>query len=217
VIAFRRRRLSPAARAYDRARRRDESVPWREARYAVVDLETTGLDPRHDEIVSFASVPIDGGRVQVGGIRTAIVRPHVMPDAETIRIHGLRRADLEDAPELPDVLDVILESLTGRVLVAHAAWVERGFLASALKPARLKPPEPVIDTGDLAARVFGSGHTPDGRVLALSDVARRLDLPFHRPHTADGDALTTAQVFLGLASKLEASEPQALGSLAKGR
>jgi DNA polymerase-3 subunit epsilon len=214
VIAFRRRRLSPAARAYDRARRLDESVPWRDARYAVVDLETTGLDPRHDEIVSFASVPIDGGRVIVGGIRTAIVRPVSMPDGETIRIHGLRRADLEDAPELSDVLDLIVESLTGRALVAHAAWVERGFLASALKPAGLKPPEPVIDTGDLAARVLGSDETPDGRVLALSEVARRLDLPIHRPHTADGDALTTAQVFLSLASKLDASELQTVGSLA---
>jgi DNA polymerase-3 subunit epsilon len=214
VIAFRRRRLSPAARAYDRARRLDGSLPWRQARYAVVDLETTGLDPRHDEIVSFASVPIEGGRVMVGGIRTAIVRPVSMPGAETIRIHGLRRADLEEAPALSDVEDLILESLTGRALVAHAAWVERGFLGSALKPAGLKPPEPVIDTAVLAARLFGVREPPRDHALPLSDLARRLGLPVHRPHTADGDALTTAQVFLSLATKLDASEPQTVSSLA---
>ena len=56
----------------------------------MVDLETTGLDPRSDEIVSFASIPIDDGRVVVGRARTGIARPKRMPEAETIRIHGLR-------------------------------------------------------------------------------------------------------------------------------
>ena len=217
MISLRRRHRSEAARAYARERRRDPAMPWREARYAVVDLETTGLDPRADEIVSFASVPVDQGRVIVGGIRNAIVRPAVMPDAQTIRIHGLRRIDLEDAPELPEVLDLILESLTGRVLVAHAAWVERGFLAAILGPAGLKPPDPVIDTAALASRLPGSPMASPNHAPPLSAVARRLGLPVHRPHTADGDALTTAQVFLSLASKIDRSEPQTVGSLAGGR
>ena len=40
--------------------------PWRDARYCVVDLELTGLDPRADEIISFGAVPIDDGRVIAG-------------------------------------------------------------------------------------------------------------------------------------------------------
>ena len=70
-----RRRRSAAASAYRASKPPALGTPWRDAHYAVVDLETTGLDPRRDEIVSFASIPIDGARVIVGGTRTTIVRP----------------------------------------------------------------------------------------------------------------------------------------------
>jgi DNA polymerase-3 subunit epsilon len=205
----RRRHASAAANAYRAARPPSADTPWRQAGYAVVDLETTGLDPKHDEIVSFASMPIQDGRVIVGKSCTTLVRPTRMPEAKTIRIHGLRPVDLADAPALPAVLDLILEALTGRLLVAHAAWVERGFLAAALKPAGLRVVEPVLDTASLARHVF------EGEAMSLSATARRLGLPVHSPHIAEGDALTAAQVFLALSSRLDRAEPQTVGSLAR--
>jgi DNA polymerase-3 subunit epsilon len=214
ISILRRSRRSPIARAYARSRRRDPRIPWREERYAVVDFETTGLDPRSDEIVSFASVPIDDGRVIVGGASAVIVRPERMPEADTIRIHGLRPVDLERAPALADALDLILAALTGRTLVAHAAWVERGFLDGMLRPIGLRPPDLVIDTAALAARVLAPVSIADGYQPRLSDVARSLGLPVHSPHTATGDALTTAQVFLALATRLDRMAPHTVGSLA---
>ena len=89
---------SDAAREYRRAGRARPATPWRQAAYAVVDLETTGLDARRDEIIAFAAVPVDDGRVTVGRTRTTIICPRRMPAAETIRIHGLRADDLADAP-----------------------------------------------------------------------------------------------------------------------
>jgi DNA polymerase III subunit epsilon len=214
VISLRRPR-SPAARAYARARRHDPARPWREERYAVLDFETTGLDPGADEIISFASVPIDDGRVVVGGARGAIVRPERMPEAETIRIHGLRPVDLEDAPPLASVLDLLLTSLAGRVLVAHVARVELGFLAAALRPVGVRPPDLIVDTAILAGRVLGAVDGGKDRAPRLAGLARRLGLPLHSPHTAAGDALTTAQVFLALATRLDAERPQTVGSLAR--
>jgi DNA polymerase III subunit epsilon len=212
---LRSRPISAAASAYKRARLPSPGTPWREARYAVVDLETTGLDPRRDEIVSFASIPIDSGRVVVGQARTGIIRPTRMPDAETIRIHGLRRIDLADAPTLPELRDLILESLSGRVLVAHAAWVEHGFLSAALKPVGIRLAEPVLDTAALARHVLAPEALPDKGTVPLSDAARGLGLPVHSPHVAEGDALTTAQLFLALGTHLERIEPQTVGSLAR--
>jgi DNA polymerase III subunit epsilon len=180
-----------------------------------VDLETTGLDPKRDEIISFASVPIEHGRVIAGGVRTAVIRPERMPQAETIRIHGFRSADLANAPTLPQVLDLILEALAGRVLVAHVAWVERGFLAAAIKPAGLRLIEPILDTAALAPHVLGPDRRDNAEPLPLSDAATSLGLPVHRPHHAEGDALTTAQLFLALAGHLDRTEPQTVGSLAR--
>jgi DNA polymerase-3 subunit epsilon len=215
VLLPRFRRLDSAwALAYRRAEPPAPDTPWREAPYAVVDLETTGLNPRRDEIISFASVPIDDGRIVVGGMRTVMIRPERMPEAETIRIHGLRPVDLDGARPLSEAIDVILRSLTGRVLVAHAAWVERGFLNRALKIARLRVAEPILDTSALAQRVL-PGVDPDQQGVQLGAAARALGLPTHRPHRADGDALTTAQLFLALVARLDEVEPQTVESLGR--
>jgi DNA polymerase III subunit epsilon len=214
-MRLRRPARSPAARAYDEAAIPAAETPWREAGYAVVDLETTGLDPDQDEIVSFAAVPIDAGRITVGAVSTLTIKPSRMPGAETIRIHGLRPQDLAEAQELPAVLDSILEALTGRVLVAHAAWVERGFLTEAIEEAGVRLRPPVVDTVALFRRAQGQSAVDEEAIVPLSDAARDLGLPVHRPHHADGDALTTAQVFLALATRLDAREAQTVGSLAR--
>lgn len=213
--SLRRRPASVAAKAYRRAKPPAPKTPWREARYVAVDLETTGLDPRRDEIVSYAAIPVDDARLIVGEAKTTLVRPRQMPPPETIRIHGLRRGDLADAPPLTEVLDLILASLTGRVLVAHAAWVERGFLATALRPAGVGLAKPVLDTAALAGHVLGPRARPEGRALPLAEAATALGLPVHRPHVAEGDALTTAQVFLALATRLDRAQTQTIGSLAR--
>jgi DNA polymerase III subunit epsilon len=185
-------------------------TPWREAEYCVVDLETTGLDPRRDEIVSFAAVPILEARVWVGGMRSGLVRPSRMPEADSIRIHGLRPADLAEAPVLASAIEELVEPLAGRILVAHAAWIERGFLEAALRPSGRRLPRATIDTAVLGSRVVG---WEDDEVISLSELADRLGMPVHRPHHAEGDALTTAQVFLALAGRLDAQRPQTVGSL----
>jgi DNA polymerase-3 subunit epsilon len=188
-------------------------TPWRRARFCVVDFETTGLDPRRDEIISYAAIPIDEGRARPGGLVAGLVKPERMPPPETIRIHGLRPADLEHAPPLDAVLDELLAAMAERVLVAHVAAVETEFLGRVLRARGERLRGPVVDTARLAEAVLGAddSRTP----LALGDVASRLGLPVHRRHHAEGDALTTAQVFLALARALEKRRPQTVRSLSR--
>jgi DNA polymerase-3 subunit epsilon len=200
-----------AAREYASAKLPPARTPWRQARFCVVDLETTGLDPKRDEIVSFAAIPVDEGRVLPGGLVMSVVRPERMPPPETIRIHGLRPADLEGAPPLREVLDELLGALAGRILVAHSASLERGFLRAALREHGVRLRRRLIDTARLAETALApnSGTRP----IALSALASGLGLPVHRPHHPDGDALTTAQVFIALAARLDRERSQTVRSL----
>jgi DNA polymerase III subunit epsilon len=192
------------------------TTPWREVDFTVVDLETTGLDPASDEIISFATVTVSGARITLADATHELVRPKRMPGADTIRIHGLRETDLVDAPPLEDLLDRLLAALAGRAPVAHVAAVEWGFLGSALASRGLELDEPWIDTAalDRERRRLRRLPAADSDPVGLSDAARSLRLPVHRPHHADGDALTTAQLFIALASHLEGFEdPLTLATL----
>lgn len=189
------------------------STPWREADLCVIDLETTGLDAATDEIIAFATVPVAGGRVDLKDARYRLVRPRRMPAAETIRIHGLRSEDLAGAPPLDEAIGELAQALAGRALVAHVAAVEENFLRPAMRAAGAELRNPMIDTAALAAELWSLRRRPGPERIGLSSLARALGLPVHRPHEADGDALTTAQVFLALATHLDGFRPQTIGSL----
>ncbi len=203
---------SPAARAYRRAVV-DAEVPWRAARFAVVDLETTGLDARRHEIISWSVVPVEEGCIPAGAARYGLTRPRRMPEEGSIVVHGILPADLASAPSPDEAVDELLEAVAGRIVVAHAAWFERAFLSRASARRGVRWRSPMIDTS-VIGRLWlfeRDGYLPRG--ISLRTLTRALGLPAHRPHHALGDALTTAQAFLAIATHLDARAPETGRSL----
>jgi DNA polymerase-3 subunit epsilon len=180
----------------------DSRTPWREAEFCVVDVETTGLDLRRDQIISYGAVIVRQARIPCGHVVYRQLRPTQPISVAAMTVHGLRSADLANSPPIGAVLDELIDLLTGRMLVAHAAWVERAFLDRALRPRGRRLGRTAIDTAALlrAGRLADAraGHEP-----VLEQAAKRLGLPVHTPHHALGDAFTTAQLFLALATRLE--------------
>jgi DNA polymerase-3 subunit epsilon len=180
------------------------SRSWRRARFLVVDVETTGLDPARDEIVSFAGLPVDEGRVLTAAAVGGLVHPQAAPAPSSVEIHGLRTADLAAAPAATEALRPLAAAMRGRTPVAHAAWVERAFLTKPLGMLGTRMPRRMVDTALLWRLLSIQRGDGDPGWCALSTIAEALGLPAHRPHVAEGDALTTAQAFLALATHLEA-------------
>jgi DNA polymerase III subunit epsilon len=176
---------------------------WRDARFLVIDLETTGLGPERDEIVSFAALPVERGRVVIGDAVKGLVRSRRPPPATSIEIHGLRVSDLAAALPAPGALAPLAAALEARVPVAHAAWVERAFLAPQLRALGSRMPRRMVDTALLWRLLCILRSDGDPGWCALSAVAEGLDLPAHGAHVAESDALTTAQAFLAMATHLE--------------
>jgi DNA polymerase-3 subunit epsilon len=71
-----------------------------------------------------------------------------------------------------------------------------------------------VDTAVLGSVWLGRGNGTPGW-LSLSELAGALGLPAERPHHALGDALTTAQVFLALATYLDGVRHETVGTLAR--
>jgi DNA polymerase-3 subunit epsilon len=188
------------------------STPWLQARWCAIDLELTGLDPRHNEIIAVGAVPIEEGRVVLREARYALARPTERPERGAVLVHKLRLADLVGAPPVSEAIDLVLSSLTGRVPVFHSAFVERGFLGPQLARRRVRLP-PAADTEALGRRwlALRDGSAPPG--LPLTRLARELGQRGEAPHHALADALMTAQAFIALARHLDGVAPQTVGSL----
>jgi DNA polymerase-3 subunit epsilon len=177
-------------------------VDWRADTFVVIDLETTGLDPRRDHIVSYGAVPVRDGRVKTAESVYGLVRvPGDVPGA-SIRFHNLRTQDLDGAPSLADCVATLDGLIGGHPIVAHCAWIERSFLRRAFRRSYLPFPSSIVDTAVLVHHVVDIDVEPD-KVVALEYAATALGLPVHSPHHALGDAVTTASLFIALAGRLE--------------
>ncbi len=200
--------LPPEVRSWQRDKA-NLKTSWRQASWTALDLETTGLDTGRDAIVSVGLVNVEHGRIRLDTAWQSLVRP---PEgttfrAESIRIHGLTPDRLASAPCLGDVLLGLLGRLAGRIPVGHKALdFDAVFLDRALEATWGIPfSGPVLDTARLSEHL-GSRilHLRYGAVSSrLGDLARQHGLPVYREHDALGDALTCAQVFLLLATRME--------------
>jgi DNA polymerase-3 subunit epsilon len=201
-----------AAAAFAKAGRPLNSTPWSQARWCAIDLELTGLDPRHDTIVAIGAVPVEEGRVLLGQSVYTLVRTTRRSDETAVLMHKLRVADLEDAPPLEQAIDMVFNALRGRVPVFHTAMVERTFLGPLFGQRRVRLPR-AADTEVLGQLWLRQGGAPVPTRLSLDRLVAMLDLPAAPAHHALGDALTTAAAFIALASHLDKAHPQTVGSL----
>lgn len=190
-------------------------TPWRQARWCALDFEMTGLNPTEDEIISFGAVPIEGGRLQLRSAATGLVRPSRQIGEASIPVHGIRDVDLVAAPPLAAAIDPLIGAIAGRVLVFHSAAIDRPFLRQALRHKGMRLRNPFVDT-EVLGRLWL--YERDGRLhrrLPLADLASAIQLPAERPHDSLGDALTTAQVFIALATHLDAMRPETVSTLVR--
>ena len=184
--------------------RPEDHLPWREAEFLALDFEATGLNLKRDDVVSFGAVPIRGARIVIGEQRYSLVQPTRPIPPESSKFHVIRNQDLADAPSADEAAATLMSLLHGRVLLAHAAWVEAAFLRRLFRRHGVTFSTPIVDTAALA-RSLGMRPRIDTHEPHLETLATELGVPVHDPHHALGDAVTTAQVFLVLASRMETS------------
>lgn len=177
--------------------------------FVAIDLETTGLDPRRDAIVSMAALPFVGGRGGLG--YTTLVDPgRPIPVAST-RIHGIDDQRVAGAPTVAAALGAFDAACAGRVLVGHDVAFDVAILARARRGLGLPQPDiPVLDTRRLAIALH-----PDWRHHAeLETLATRLGIPVVGRHTAEGDARLAGAVLLALLPRFRQRGVATLGALA---
>lgn len=167
--------------AEDTARR---PVTAGDVRYAVVDVETTGLDPRTHRVVECAVVELDARGVLVAEWSSLVAVPG---DGEigASFVHGITREMLRDAPAFAEIAPELVRRISGRVLVGHVLAFDLGHLAHELTIAGAVPPD--MASGGICTRDLARRHLPAGR-RSLELCCAATGVIVRDAHTALGDA-----------------------------
>jgi DNA polymerase-3 subunit epsilon len=113
-------------------------------------------------------------------------------------IHGINRETVSGQPTISEVLPAFHAFASETVLVAHNAAFDMRFLELKQHSTGIHFDQPVLDTLLLSAVVH-----PNQESHSLEAIAQRLAVPVIERHTALGDALVTAEVFLRLIPLLQ--------------
>lgn len=173
----------------------------------VFDTETTGLSPSEgDEIIQIGATRIVNGKLLRHESFEQLVDPQRSLAAASIAIHGIRPEVLKGQPTILEVLPVFHAFATETVLVAHNAAFDMRFLQMKEATSGLRFDHPVLDTLLLSAWLH-----PHQESHRLEAIAERVGVVVTGRHSALGDALVTAEVFLRLVPLLQARGVLTLG------
>jgi DNA polymerase-3 subunit epsilon len=193
------------------------ATPLAQARLLAIDIETTGLDPARDQILSVGFVPVDGPTITLSGASQLLVRPST-DVGESARFHGLTDDALTAGVSLSDALAAILGALSGRVLLAHHAAIETGFLSAACQRVYGASVHfAVVDTIALQFGLLSRGFDdePPKGSLRLWAARGQYGLPHYAAHEALTDALACAELYLAQIAELQAGHPLPLKAVLK--
>jgi DNA polymerase-3 subunit epsilon len=165
-----------------------------ELTYTVFDTETTGLNPSQgDEIIQIGAARVVNNKLLRQECFEQLVDPKRPIPAASIPIHGIQPEMVLGQPTIDQVLPAFHAFAQDTVLVAHNAAFDMRFLQLKEKQTGAVFDHPVLDTLLLSAVVH-----PNQDSHRLEAIAERFNVTIIGRHTAMGDAMVTAEVFVKL-------------------
>jgi DNA polymerase III subunit epsilon len=185
--------------------------PVDEQRWVVLDVESSGLDARHDRLLAVAAIAVHRapprGRIEMGdSFEVLLAQPEsaARPDKANILLHGIG-VGAQMAGISPDqALQSLADFVGASPLVAFHAAFDRTLIDRACQAALGRMlPNPWLDLEPLAAVLY-----PQVRARSLDEWMDAFGIRCAVRHQAAADTLATAELLLKLLPALEAQAPQ---------
>jgi len=170
---------------------------YKKDEYICFDCETTGLNPKIDDIISIGAVIIKNNKILTSRKFERFVKPTTKLQEDSIKIHHIRMCDLEDAKDIDEVIIEFLEFIGNRPLVGYYLEFDITMVNKYIKPKiGINLPNKQIEVSALYYdKVIGV--IPQGNVdLRFNTIMKKLDLPILSKHDAINDAIMTSMIFL---------------------
>lgn len=166
-----------------------------------IDLETTGANNLRDRITEVGICEVHNGELVQEW--STLVNPETAISPFIEQLTGITSAMVADAPVFSDIAAELKERLSGKVLVAHNARFDYGFLKSEFNRENIDFNEKTLCTVKLSRALY-----PEHKRHNLDEIIKRHDLSMHNRHRALGDAQIIQNFFK---KAKEEHLPEALG------
>ncbi len=176
----------------------DRNTPVDKVDYFVIDFETTGLDYQKDHIISIGFTEIKSGRVQLQNSQHHLVKTDRRLESNNVSIHQITDDELSNGISIKQMMNLLLQHLAGKVMVAHYKNIEENFIQQISKSLFGHPlPLQVVDTLVIETRKLQRLNNPiNPNQLRLFNLREQYHLPRYHAHNAMEDAIATAELLL---------------------
>ena len=161
--------------------------------FVVVDVETTGTDPKMADLLEIATVRVKGGKITDRW--STLVKP-TQPILGN-QMHGLTDKDVAKAPSAADAARKALDWIGDSLLVGHNVGFDLGFLEEALEDGTRFEAGRYLDTLTIAREGY-----PDLQNYKLDTLAAFFGVDLTQSHRAAPDAEATANLLIWFANDL---------------
>lgn len=173
--------------------------PYRGDEVVVIDTETTGMDPKKDEVISIGAVKVIDNRILINQAFEAWMEPEGEISEESIKIHGIRKIDIESASEPHKVIDELLEFIGNRPLVGYYIRFDKRMLDRYVKEITgIELQNPLIELSDMYYKRYRKHSAHEFVDLKFDTIMEYLNLPRLGKHDALNDAIMSAMIYLKL-------------------
>lgn len=153
-----------------------------------IDLETTGTNTLHDRITEVGLCEVRNGTVLEEW--SSLVNPEKSIPPFIEKLTGITTGMVADAPRFADIAAELRDKLSGKILVAHNARFDYGFLKSEFRRTEIDFQKQVLCTVKLSRALF-----PHHRRHNLDELIVRHELDVRDRHRALGDARVVQRFF----------------------
>ena len=164
--------------------------------FAVFDIETTGLSAATCKITEIGAVIFKNGEVTAKF--NSFVNPGVPIPENIVELTGITDEMVADAPKIDVVLRDFFDFIGDRMLVAHNASFDTGFIRQAAEECGIPFENPYLDT--VAVSRF---MNPDLKNHKLDTLAKHYKLGAFNHHRASDDAEMLAAIFACMTERLK--------------
>lgn len=167
--------------------------------YICLDCETSGLNPKKDEILSIGAVHIRNNKILMRKTFNIYLKPSSHINATSIKIHHIRPMDLENGIDPKDGILQLLDFIGSRPIVGYYIKFDVDIISKYTKKLiGIKLPNETIEVSSMYYKTRKKTSDYEFIDLKFDTILKNLDIPALGKHDALNDAIMTSMMFLKL-------------------